>query len=335
MRGGGRPSGGGRTGSVNPISTSDDPVEEFAVDHKPSGGSGASSKHGAPAAEGSIWTQPKKWPFASLAMWLLNVGLVVASVYALSNWTAINWMTGSYGWAALLEIGALLLLLYLFLVGTCLMGWSGRVEASFVHLADSPQVLYLFALALPFLCVSFFGSLALLALGNLHATSLFVATHAEAVYKAAAVYKEKPTDEGLGVLPFMKYICSLPAFRPDCNWWTVTGAPPVYTFTFVAGVDETNPSGPLYQRGGPYGFYIDLSNMFTAMANKQTERLTVVDIYLGVQRALAPYREKFGWSVLAIALICALQFGYYWYKWLTQKQAKREANKDEMPFIDP
>lgn len=322
--GGGRQAA--RSGSVNPVSTSDDVIEDFSVEK---------SKHNAPppADEGSIWLQPKKWPFMSMVMWLLNIGLVVASVYALSNWTAINWMTGSYGWAALLEIGALLLLLYMFLIGTCLMGWSGRIEASFVHLNDSPQLLYLFALALPFLVVSFFGSLSLLALANLHATSLFVASHAEAVYNAAAVYIEG--EKGITIFPFMRYICSLPAFTPECNWYKVTGPfNGKYQFAFVPGLDERNPNSPLYTDKALYPFFSELSNMFYAMANAQ-ETLTVVDIYRGVARALAPYREKFGWSVLAIAVICILQFGYYWARWLTQKQAKREQMKEESTFIDP
>jgi hypothetical protein len=281
-------------------------------------------------------TPGRNLPLASAFMWLLNGGLVVASVFALSNWTAINWMTGSYGWAALLEIFSLLLLLYLFLIGTCLMGWSARVDSSFVHLADSPQLLYLFALALPFLVVSFFGALALLALGNLNATSLFVATHAEAVYKQAAVYID-PAKGYVDPDAFIKHICSLPSFIAKCTWYIqpakMTGTPPRYDFQLIESL-KTN--GKLYD-GVSYPFYRELGLIFTAMADGDN-RLSPVEIYKGVQSALEPYKQRFGWSVLAITIICVLQFAYYWYKWSAHQRSSKKSKdieKEQLPFIGP
>ena len=65
--------------------------------------------------------------------------------------------------------------------------------------------------------------------------------------------------------------------------------------------------------------------------------LTVADVYEGVVDALRPHKERFGWAVLAIALICLLQFGYFWFKWWRhQKSNKGKAmDKEQMPFIGP
>jgi len=65
--------------------------------------------------------------------------------------------------------------------------------------------------------------------------------------------------------------------------------------------------------------------------------LTVADVYEGVVDALRPHKERFGWAVLAIALICLLQFGYFWFKWWRhQKSNKGKAmDEEQMPFIGP
>ena len=297
--------------------------------HSKGGGGGG----GGPGANAKWWS---KISFASTCMWILNIGLIVCSVFALSNWTAINWMTGSYGWAALLEIGALLLLMYLFLVGTCLMGWSGRVSNSFVHFEDSPQLLYLFALALPFMVVSFFGTLALLSLSNLNATNLFVATHAEAVWKAASLYARDITT-GISVEEFMKYICSLPSFITQCTWFVqganATGDPPKYEFQYQPSI-PTNADGSRIVDGKTYPFFQELSMIFDAMVPKDANnRLMVEHIYTGIHSSLAPYKQRFGWSVLAITIICVIQFGYYWYKWNQyQKTSRKNRDSEQEPL---
>lgn len=296
----------------------------------------SSNDFGAPKAAPTAAPKaaPSRFHWPTICMWILNLGLVTAAYFALSNWTAINWMTGSYGWAALLEIGALLLLLYLLLVGWCLVGWSKRIASSFLHLNDSPQVLYLFALAMPFMIVSFFGTLALLALGNLHATNLFVATHAEAVWKAASVYASDTTK--LYSLEFMTYICSLPSFLPQCTWFvsppTISGTK--YTFEYLPAIVAAG--GVVNEE--QYPFYRELAIVFDDMTPKGTNYLTPIDIYNGVQGALAPYKQRFGWSVLAITIICALQFGYYWFKWLQYQktnQKSRASEEDQLPYIGP
>lgn len=45
-----------------------------------------------------------RYPPGSVIMWILNIGLIVSAVFALMNWTTITWMTGSTGWASVLEV---------------------------------------------------------------------------------------------------------------------------------------------------------------------------------------------------------------------------------------
>jgi len=311
---------------------------------------------------------------ASVAMWILNAGLVTAAWFALTNWTTVNWLTGSYGWAALLEISALLLLLYLFLSGTCLFGFKSRVDRSFLHLGDSPQILSLFALAIPFLIVSFFGVLAGLSLTNLRHTNVFIASHAESVFYqarsaglASANFAGIPWDtpeERLSRQDFIAHICSLPPF--ECPWMECVPADSLNANGTAAadgssssstssssssGSTSTSSSSDLkvcrdldpLPPGTDTDFKSVLSGIFDSMleSSGHTDYASIGDVYHGVMVALEPYRQRLGWSCVGIALVCILQFMYFWIR-LKQEQKKTGGSKgmkgsvtESIPFIGP
>ena len=309
--------------SVNPSHHHGQPSDDFAAPKTVAGAAPTASAPGR-ASPGGLRGCIAGVSAISVLMWILNGVLICASVFALSNWTTVNWMTGSYGWAALLEILALLLVLYLFLAGGCLFGWQARVEASFMHLSDSPQLLSLFALAIPFLAVSFFGLLALLALVNLPATNLFIQSHAEDVFHQATAGLPDPSR--LLKDQFVMYICRIPTFT--CAWLIRNDAGELIDDPELKGADKADDPR--------FDFKKALGHTFDSMDRGSKGWLDIEDVYRGVLVALQPFKQRFGFAVLAITVVCLVQFGLYWVQWMKyQKTHKQEKDKEAMPFIGP
>jgi hypothetical protein len=66
-------------------------------------------------------------------VWCGVVWCCAATMYALSNWSAFVWIVGSAALAIMFEIIAVLCLVYMFMIGCCVLGWS--VATHIFHLS--------------------------------------------------------------------------------------------------------------------------------------------------------------------------------------------------------
>lgn len=170
------------------------------------------------------------------------------------------------------QVVVLLFLFYLLLAGCCVLGWETRLKSSLHHIDDSPQCLYTTALAIPFLIGSFFLLLTILCLAHLQATNLYIAAHSEAVFVTA----DTNSDNYLDWEEFKKYICGLPSFSQACE---------------QADSDD---------------FMAQLLRVWDGMGNGK-EKVTMQEVFNGVLTALKPYKQRFGYAVMAITITCFLQ----------------------------
>jgi len=84
-------------------------------------------------------------------VWLINISLVIICVIAVTNWLAFEWFVGSAAEGALVEIIFFACFLYLAFAGWCLLGWPGRIRASYFSLRGSPKWRMTTAIAIPIL----------------------------------------------------------------------------------------------------------------------------------------------------------------------------------------
>lgn len=224
-------------------------------------------------------------------VWVLNILLTASAFVTLFHWTAFMWIIGegATGWGILIEVLVVLCLLYLFVIGFCVLGWQKRVYDSYLRLThfESYQCLLTTSLGLPLLLVFLFGTLGLLALVHTPSTSNYLQHHAQGVFERADTNK----DRFVNFEEFSTYQLGLQSFKGD---------------------NSTE-------------FRQQLAEAFDDMDSNEDGFLTADNLYSGIVKGMTASRGYFGGAMLTLLLVTVSFSGIFW-NWFCFYRARDKAD---------
>lgn len=101
------------------------------------------------------------WPQLG-CLWLMNIILLAASMGVIYFWSSIEWIVGKSATSVLLQVFAILLLVYSLVCGMLVLGCPGLVKMSGNFYQQGGGCYWLVSIILPLLVICFFGGLSYL-----------------------------------------------------------------------------------------------------------------------------------------------------------------------------
>jgi len=221
-----------------------------------------------------------------VVVWLLNIGLIAASVHAILNWSAFVWIVGSAGIGTFVEILGIVCIVYIVIAGVCLLPFEKRLRMSYLQLREA-SCCRCTAILASVLLFTFFLTLGLIALLPSRITEHFSTWHSNQLFAKA----DTNHDHRLDFHEFSQYTLALQSFQVHQN--------------------DTQ-------------FRSLMSRVFDAMDKNGDGFVTQESMNAGVAQALWPARERFGIAMTAIAGVVAVFSLVFWCWYSAFRRAKIE-----------